>query len=279
MRLLKLLICSSALLIAFSASAEPSYDKIFAGVEPCFTLYDLNKGKTVESYNSNRCKEQISPCSTFKIPLSLMGFDSGILKDEDTPKWEFKPEYPAVIESHAKDQTPKSWLSNSVVWYSQILTKKLGMEKFKEYVSKFDYGNQDVSGNLGKDDGLTRSWLDSSLKISANEQIEFLKKLITYKLPISKESINHTKNNMFIEEFAGGWKLYGKTGSATHKNPDGSDKNAKTGFGWFVGILEKEDQTYIFALNINDKQKATEYAGPRAKAIAKEIFSNLDILK
>jgi beta-lactamase class D len=137
----------------------------------------------------------------------------------------------------------------------------------------------DVSGNPGKNDGLTHAWLDSSLKISADEQVEFLKKLITNKLPVSKDAIEHTKNVMFLEELPSGWKLYGKSGSATHKNPDGSNKNGKTGFGWFVGFVEKNGQTYVFALNINDKQKATEYAGPRAKAMAKEILTNLEVLK
>jgi len=29
--------------------------------------------------------EQISPCSSFKITLSVIGYDAGILKDENTP--------------------------------------------------------------------------------------------------------------------------------------------------------------------------------------------------
>lgn len=278
MKLFKVIIFSFSLLIANKAYAGPDYSKIFAGVEPCFTLYDLNQEKTAESYNSNRCKEQMSPCSTFKIPLSLIGFDSAILKDEGNPKWEYKPEYEAVLESHTHAHTPKSWMANSVVWYSQVLTQKLGIEKFKDYIMKFSYGNQDLSGNLGKNDGLTKSWLGSSLKISADEQIIFLKKLITYKLPVSKEAINHTKNIIFIEELPSGWKLYGKTGSGWQKNSDGSKKD-NMGYGWFIGFLEKKGQIYIFAINIYDKQKSTEFGGPRAKALAKEIFANLDVLK
>jgi beta-lactamase class D len=279
MKLLKSLIFLLSWFVINSAYAAPNYEEIFAGVESCFTLYDLNKGKTVESYNSNRCKERISPCSTFKVALSLIGFDSGILKDENNPKWEYKPEYPAVIASHAKDQIPKSWMNSGPAWYSQILTRKLGIEKFKNYVKKLNYGNMDVSGNPGKNDGLTHAWLDSSLKISADEQVIFLKNLVTGKLPVSKKALEYTKNIMFVDKLPNGWKLYGKSGAATHKNPDGSNKNGKTGFGWFVGFVEKNGQTYVFALNINDKQTATEYAGLRAKAMAKEIITNLEVLK
>ena len=31
----------------------------------------------------DRCDERLTPASTFKIPLSLIGFDSGILVDAD----------------------------------------------------------------------------------------------------------------------------------------------------------------------------------------------------
>lgn len=50
----------------------------------CFALYDLKENKMVEVVNEARCKERFAACSTFKIPLAVMGFDSGILKDERT---------------------------------------------------------------------------------------------------------------------------------------------------------------------------------------------------
>ncbi len=34
--------------------------------------------------------KQMSPCSTFKIPLSLMGYDALVLKDETNPIWDFQ---------------------------------------------------------------------------------------------------------------------------------------------------------------------------------------------
>jgi beta-lactamase class D len=32
-------------------------------------------------------------CSAFKVALSLMGFDAGILTDKDSPRWPFKQEH------------------------------------------------------------------------------------------------------------------------------------------------------------------------------------------
>ncbi|MFV9875668.1 MAG: penicillin-binding transpeptidase domain-containing protein [Rickettsiales endosymbiont of Dermacentor nuttalli] len=41
--------------------------------------------------------------------------------------------------------------------YSQVLTKKLGEKKFQNYVEKFHYSNEDISGDEGKNGELTES--------------------------------------------------------------------------------------------------------------------------
>ena len=51
------------------------------------------------------CKTRHAPCSTFKIPLALIGFDSGILIDETHPEWPFKEGY---IDIKIVDKTDKA---------------------------------------------------------------------------------------------------------------------------------------------------------------------------
>ena len=51
------------------------------------------------------------------------------------------------------------------MWLSQLLTPQLEMPKIKNYLQKFNYGNQDFSADVGKNNGLTNAWLNSSLKI------------------------------------------------------------------------------------------------------------------
>lgn len=63
------------------------------------------------------------------------------------------------------------------------------MKKFQEYVTKFDYGNKDLSGDKGQNNGLTNAWLSSSLGISSLEQIAFLQKMLADKLPIKPHAI------------------------------------------------------------------------------------------
>ena len=133
------------------------------------------------------CKTRHAPCSTFKIPLALIGFDSGILIDETHPEWPFKEGYIDTLEVWKQPHNPTTFMKNSCIWYSRIITEKLGAKSFKDYVSKLKYGNQDISGDKGKNNSLTHSWLSSSLKISGNEQIALIEKFLTDKLPVSKK--------------------------------------------------------------------------------------------
>nr|AVI43690.1 hypothetical protein [Klebsiella pneumoniae] len=58
----------------------------------------------------------VSPCSSFKLPLAIMGFDSGILQSPKSPTWELKPEYnPSPRDRTYKQVYPALWQSDSVV--------------------------------------------------------------------------------------------------------------------------------------------------------------------
>lgn len=160
-------------------------------------------------------------------------------------------------------------MKNSCVWYSQVLTQKLGLNKFKDYVAKFHYGNQNISGDAGKDNGLTRSWLFSSLQISPEEQIIFLQKFINRELNVSSKAYEMTRNITFLESLQNGWKLYGKTGGG--KFPD-KDLHG----GWFIGWIEKGNRSIVFAHYIEDEEKdikeeeKSTSAGLRSRIAAKE---------
>lgn len=236
---------------------------VFAAKE-CFIATDLN-GKIIEEIGD--CNIRVSPASSFKIPLAVMGYDSGIFVDATHPAWPYEQHYIAVLPTHKQTLNPTTWMKYSAIWYSQELTKKMGMEKFKAYVTAFDYGNKDVSGDAGQDNGLIDSWINSSLKISPKEQLTFLRKLIQYQLPASKNAQSLTHEILFNEEIANGWKLYGKTGSADNA-------------GWYVGWVNKGDQTLVFAYLLQDSipiKNPTEYAGPRAReACKKRIIALLE---
>ena len=93
----------------------------------CFFAKENNKVIQQEGL----CQTRFTPQSTFKIALSLMGFDAEILKNETQPQWPFKESYDPVVNVCKGPHDPRTWMRDSCVWYSQVLTKQLGMKKFK----------------------------------------------------------------------------------------------------------------------------------------------------
>jgi len=219
--------------------------------------------------------ERISPCSTFKITLTLIGYDAGILKDEQSPIWDFHEGYDDWLESWRAPQTPKSWMQYSCVWYSKILSLRLGMERIQNYLSSIEYGNKDISGGLAEPGRTNVAWINSSLTISPQEQVNFIQKMILEKLPISSSAIQMTKTLIFQEELPGGWKLFGKTGWS------GSDI-AKDGIslehGWFVGWIEKGEVFFPFAYLIRERKINRDQRIPRVKQLLIEsnVIADVD---
>ena len=253
-----------------------------ANSSECFVMKDLESNKIIKNSNTSLCQTRSSPCSSFKIALSLIGFDSGVLKNEKEPEFEWRSEYyEGVKELHSQNHNPEKWMKNSCVWYSQeAITKKIGVEKFKKYVDQFNYGNKDLSGHRGKNDGLTRAWLGASLKISPLEQIDFLSKMIDKKLGVSENAYQMTKNITYIKDI-NGWKLHGKTGSCNHLKSDGTN-DINRFYGWFIGWIEKGDKNIVFVKFMSDEKEvdANDYIGLRAKKIVIDELSkmNLDLL-
>lgn len=225
----------------------------------CFLARE--NGQTLQSEGD--CNTAYTPQSTFKIPLSLMGFDAGLLKDESHPIWSIPAGEDPYINVCKSDHSPKTWMRDSCLWYSRVLTKKLGMPSFKNYLKKFDYGNQDLSGEKGKNNGLTHAWITSSLTISPREQTDFLQKLANNTLPVSELAKTKTRQILFIQELPGGWKLYGKTGSGVLKDQQGNQTDLQQ--GWFVGFIEKEERKIVFASHVVDTKAQKTYASLRAR--------------
>ncbi|WP_342362370.1 class D beta-lactamase [Terrarubrum flagellatum] len=229
----------------------------------CTLIADAGSGEIL-SRSGEQCGTPTSPASTFKVALALMGFDSGVLVDANAPAWPYREDYATWNASWKKTTDPTIWMRDSVVWYSQVLTRTLGAEKFRHYVNKFKYGNRDISGNPGRDDGLTRAWLSSSLKITPEQQIIFLTKLWNRQLPVSSEAVDKTFAVMPRFPLADGWKAYGKTGSGFQEGANGGVDRTKQ-FGWFIGWAIKGDRSILFARLIKDDGPDESPAGVRAR--------------
>jgi beta-lactamase class D len=250
---------STATTAGSASEVKPELEKYFQGSKGAFVLYDLNRNRYIR-YDPERCAERFVPASTFKIMNSLIGLETGVIPDEDyVIQWD-GTQY--AIPSWNQDHTLKTAILNSVVWYYQELARRVGRERMQSYVDAANYGNRDISGQIDT------FWLEGGLRISANEQVEFLKRLYQDELPFSTRSVNIVKEILVLEK-TGSYQLSGKTGSvqrlALHQ-------------GWFVGYLETEGNVYFFATNFESTSPDGLANGETARKISQSILQGLGLL-
>jgi len=92
----------------------------------CTLIVDEASGRPL--VEKGACDQRFTPMSTFKLPLAVIGYDTGILENAHAPRWDYKPEFNAVKRAR-KATDPTIWLEESIVWYSQEITRKLGRER------------------------------------------------------------------------------------------------------------------------------------------------------
>lgn len=230
------------------------FSSYFNGDEGTFVLFnEQNDEYTI--FNKDGSEKRISPCSTYKIPLALIGLDNGVIsKTDNNINWDGK-NYP--FPEWNKDQDLQSAMRYSVNWYFDSIDSRISKKTLQQYVSSLNYGNENIWTLNGE------YWNQASLKISAIEQVEFLKKLWKYDKKFKKEDIDFVRNSIKLMD-EDGEILYGKTGSGSENN--------KGVTGWFVGVLEKGNNKYYFATNI---EGADNIDGAKAKNIALSILKTI----
>lgn len=261
------LLCVSVLLAACAPVCRAQdLGAFFRGTDGCFVLYDAKRDRYTR-HNPARCRERFSPKSTFKIPNSLIGLETGVLRDaEFVIPWD-RAQYPPdgwdtePFVHWKRDHDLRSAFKYSVVWYYRELAKRVGPERMRKLVAGFDYGNRDTSGDV------TRFWLNETLKISADEQVEFLKKFHAYRLPASRRSIDIVKEIM-VHENTPEYKLSAKTG--------GGPRSEGVVIGWYVGYVETRGEVYFFAMNMD----GPTYLSIRDKRIelTRRVLAHLGVL-
>lgn len=249
---------------------------------PASTTTEGNKTTTSSSassssaffvHNEKRANTRLSPCSTFKIPNTLIALEEGVLSSpEQIIKWE--PEK-HIIDTELGEEIRKNWSQDmnllkaykfSCVWFYKEIAEKVPSATMKKHLKEFKYGNAD---NSGKDIAF---WLtEGPLKISANEQVTFLQNLHHRKFPL-KASTYDNAEKIFMMEDTPTYTLYAKTGTGVHAD--------KTSTGWYVGYIvrknadpsDKTRTTYYFAFNMDDKnfQEMNKNRMRIAKALLKQ---------
>lgn len=241
------------------ASGRPSpiavdFKSHFGKYDGCFVLKSLDDGWTIR-FNDDRCEKRYGPCSTFKVFNAMAGLDSGVLTGPDHEmKWDGTKQNRKECE---RDHTLATAIRDSVLWYFQNVAKGIGAERMQKYLDQCDYGNRDISG------GLTTFWLQSSFEVSADEQVKFMEKLYTGKLPFDTKAVETVKRLIEYRQ-SDDWVFSGKTGTGM---------DAK--LGWYIGHVKKGGRQYIFSANISGDNAM----GMSARKISANILRDLGLIE
>lgn len=235
---------------------ERDLARFFMGVEGGFVLLEPKTGRTLR-HNAGRTGTRFLPASTFKIPNTLIALETGVVDGPGFPlAWDpsVAPRRDWWPATWARDQTLRTALPASVVWYYQELARRIGPARMQVFVRRFGYGNMDISG------GIDRFWLTGALRISPDEQVQFLRRFYFGELGVSERSTRIAKELLVLEQTPT-HRLSGKTGWAD-----------EAGIGWLVGYLERGDDVVFFATNI-DVEAPEDLAArlPITKAILRDL--------
>jgi len=200
-------------------------------------IYDLKKNR----YFSNDfewAKKGNLPASTFKIPNSIIALETGVIKNDSTVfKWKGDERRLKVWE---QDLTFKEAFHFSCVPCYQEVAQNIGANRMNEYLDILNYGKMNVDSTT-----IDNFWLEGESKINQYQQIAFLKRLVHSELPISQRTEAIIRKMIVIEKNET-YTISGKTGWSIRNGNNN---------GWFVGFIEKEENTYFFATNVEPKQE------------------------
>ena len=263
LRCLALFTFLAALARSESASVlevDPAFGAPFAARETTgvFVALDARTGRTVTN-DSTRAAARYLPCSTFKIPNSLIALECGVVASVDTViPWDGMERW---NKAWNRDTAMRDALPRSTVWFYQELARHVGAERMQAWLQRLGYGNADIGG------GIDRFWLDGALRISALEQIDFLRRFRDHQLPFRPE-VQAAVLEILIADHRDGWVLRGKTGTALE---------GERGLGWYVGWVETPQGPVYFALNLDTDRAGALDSRPR-REIAYEALIHLGAL-
>lgn len=224
------------------------------GVAGTALVYD-ERGDRFLVFDRARAEMRFRPASTFKVFNALVALETGAVKDEyDVVRWDGVRR---SVENWNRDQSLASAMKFSAVWFYQEMARRAGEGRMQAWIDRVGYGNRDIGG------GIDRFWLTGKLRVSAVEQVEFLRRLARGGLPFPP-AVQETVRRITIIDSAPGYILHGKTGWAVQ---DGSAREVD--LGWFVGWVERSGRRWFVAIGIDMPRGETDAAQrmPLARAI------------
>jgi beta-lactamase class D len=196
------------------------------GVKSSILIYNQKKNKYITN-DTSLINQLITPNNTFYILESLIGLESGNIKDTaDFFTWD-QQNY--SNPNWNQDQNLTMALKFQTEWYFNQVAQKIDTAKMKSWINLVDYGNKDLSG------GVTQCWKNNSLKITVKQQMDLLRKMYYYNLPFSVEHLRYIRKTFSFSRL-NNKNLYSfKTKGLNNNLP----------VIWYLGYVEFLNNTYL----------------------------------
>lgn len=221
-------------LVAAALSATPapaSQASAEASSSHGLLILDLATNTTLHQ-SGDLLDTRLRPCSTFKIPQTLVALQLGVVEPGKSTKVRDPKRHPA------REWWPKGWLDDldlaaaferSAVWYYRDLARAIGPKRWLAELERLDYGNRELGSNP---EGF---WLEGPLAISVREQVTFLSKVVRDQAGFDSRHRRWLEENLGRDE-GGGVVLVAKTGGCTHS---GDVVESNDWVGWYVGWVQR----------------------------------------
>ena len=211
----------------------------------CVVIYDVTEARITRT-DEQACRTRLSPASTFKIPHALVALETCVVTTHTMERWNRTP-YPGR-PGWERDHTVLTAMRPSVVWFFQRIAPRVGADRMRDWLARLGYGNADTSGTV------TEYWLNGRLRISPDEQVEFLRRFYDGRLPFSRDHLRSVRdalmqkpgtveNSTGVHAVDGNWRrgiaLNAKTGATRIENGGG--------VSWLAGELTADARRFVFA--------------------------------
>ena len=205
-----------------------------AGMKGCFAIMENGSGQFTISDLTMYKDSAYAPLTTFFALPSLIALDRGYI-------------------NHNAD----SWIAADSTNYYVGLMEKISRPDLIKTIDSLHYGKGIISASM------TDFWKDASLRITADEQLGFIKKLYFNELPFQKRSQEIYKK-MILKEDNAGYKL---------SYIEGADSVANNA-AWIVGYVEENKHPYFFVMHTT-----TMHSNKKSIEVLKSILLQQGFLK
>jgi beta-lactamase class D len=224
-----------------------------------FVLLDDASGR-LTVHHPVEARTGLLPASTFKIFNSLAALETGAAGVDEVIPWDGVER---SVATWNQDQAMRDGFQRSTVWLYQEIARRIGEERMRGLLEREGYGNRNPGG------GLDQFWLTGDLRISAVEQVHFLKRVRDREVGFPDEAVDRVEEFLVMERCADPeYVLRGKTGWA---RPAGLE------LGWLVGWVETASGVHFYALSVQSRDPEFPMVQARP-AILRGILDDLGVL-